>query len=166
MAAPGLAAGFAQLRASAAATPAPFWLPDRVHALILALLARIFGRLEDLITLWQAGLLPPPPALRPRTPRAGARAPSHRAKRSPGRKHPGCADPDSARPLSARRHSVNPHSAPIQHPDRAIAPCSAPPRRRRSARDPPGRVEWPQEWQRPPPTISFQDNNILINILL
>lgn len=57
---PSLADQVARLRASATGTPAPIWLPDALHAAIMALLARIFGRLEAMIQLWQAGLLPPP----------------------------------------------------------------------------------------------------------
>ena len=36
------------------------WIPDAIHALIMAALARIFTRLEQMIRLWQAGQLPPP----------------------------------------------------------------------------------------------------------
>jgi hypothetical protein len=61
-----LADEVARLGAATTSVPAPVWLPDAVHALILACLARLFGRLEEMIRLWQAGLLPPPPALRPR----------------------------------------------------------------------------------------------------
>ncbi len=61
-----LADSVATLRAATLATPAHAWLPAAIHALILACLARIFGRLEEMIRLWQAGLLPPP-THRPRT---------------------------------------------------------------------------------------------------
>ena len=36
-------------------------LSNALHTLIAALFARIFGRLEELLRLWQTGLLPPPP---------------------------------------------------------------------------------------------------------
>ncbi len=54
-----LAQAVARLRLNAQAHPAPLWLPDALHAMIVAALASIFGRLEDMIRLWQAGLLPP-----------------------------------------------------------------------------------------------------------
>jgi len=56
---PPLADQTAALRTAILAEDAPCWLPDAVHALIMACLARIFGRLEDMIRLWQAGILPP-----------------------------------------------------------------------------------------------------------
>jgi hypothetical protein len=55
-----LADSVATLRIATLATPAQAWLPAAIHALILACLARVLGRLEDMIRLWQAGLLPPP----------------------------------------------------------------------------------------------------------
>jgi hypothetical protein len=61
-----LADEVARLGTATTSVPAPVWLPDAVHALIMACLARLFGRLEEMIRLWQAGLLPPPPAPRPR----------------------------------------------------------------------------------------------------
>ncbi len=67
-----LADSVASLRAATLATPAHAWLPAAIHALILACLARILGRLEEMIRLWQAGLLPPP-VPRPRTAPATSR---------------------------------------------------------------------------------------------
>ena len=51
------------------------WIPAVVHALIIACLARIFGRLEDMIRLWHAGQLPLPLA---RTLRHAAPTPGFR----------------------------------------------------------------------------------------
>ncbi len=51
------------------------WIPAVVHALIIACLARIFGRLEEMIRLWQSGQLPLPPAPRPYAPRAACATP-------------------------------------------------------------------------------------------
>jgi hypothetical protein len=65
---PSLGDQLATLRASAEAILAPAWLPEALHALILACLLRLFGRLESMISHWQAGLLPPPPQPRPASP--------------------------------------------------------------------------------------------------
>ncbi|MCC6719048.1 MAG: hypothetical protein IT555_14295 [Acetobacteraceae bacterium] len=55
---PPLADQAAALRAAAAVPCAPGWLPAPLHALIMACLLRLFGRLEQLILLWQDGRLP------------------------------------------------------------------------------------------------------------
>lgn len=55
-----LANTVASLRVATLARPAHAWVPAAIHALILACLARLFGRLEEMVRLWQAGLLPPP----------------------------------------------------------------------------------------------------------
>lgn len=125
---PGLAQGLAQLRESTAAIPAPFWLPGAVHALILACLARIFGRLENLIALWQSGTLPSPPVPRATTPRASAAR-----TRNPRRRAP--------RPR-AKRRAASEHPDSVHTPHREPAPRPAPaPKHRSTARDPPISVE-------------------------
>jgi hypothetical protein len=83
-----LAEKAAALRDSVLATPAPRWLPDAAYALILALLARIFARLEDMIALWAQGILAPPPAREPRAPVARPRRTPARARRTPRRSSP------------------------------------------------------------------------------
>ena len=55
---PGLAAQLAQLHTAALAQPKCAWVPAALHALIMACLTRIFGRLEQLVLLWQSGDLP------------------------------------------------------------------------------------------------------------
>ena len=55
---PPLADQFASLRADFAASPHRGWLPSALHALILACLAHIFGRLDQIFLLLQAGALP------------------------------------------------------------------------------------------------------------
>ena len=62
---PFLAHQVAGLRAAAEADAAPGWLPAALHALIMACLARLFGRLEQIIRLWQEGDLALPPARNP-----------------------------------------------------------------------------------------------------
>ena len=59
---PPLADQLAQLRNALRAEETCAWLPDAVHTLIMACLARIFGRLEQFLRLWQAGTLPLSPA--------------------------------------------------------------------------------------------------------
>ena len=67
-------------RLATLATPAHAWVPQAIHALILACLARLFGRLEEMIRLWQAGLLPAP-IQRPSTPRTPSARPGPREAR-------------------------------------------------------------------------------------
>lgn len=117
---PSLAAGFARLRDSVSSDQAPAWLPETIHALILALLIRMLGRLEDLAALWQSGQLPPP---RP-----------HAASR---RNRP--ATPRPARTGHHRRAPSRRHAAPALRPD--SIPCASAPRQpgtRASARQAPG----------------------------
>ena len=72
-------------------------LSNALHTLIAALFARIFGRLDELLRLWQTGLLPPPPVRQaptsrvttPQTNRRRASAPgAPRRSRTPGIKAP------------------------------------------------------------------------------
>ena len=101
---------------------APCWMPDRVHALIIACLARIFARLENVLTLWQAGQLPPlpprPASTAPRTQNPRAPGPrqttSHRAKPSTcAATQPSAAQPDRHRcPRKPARSFVRAISTP------------------------------------------------------
>lgn len=54
----------AGLRAITSADAPRRMLPNALHTLIMAILARLFARLEQVFLLWQAGQLPPPPASR------------------------------------------------------------------------------------------------------
>ena len=76
------------LRTTLTAASAPRWMPDRVHALIIACLARIFARLEQILLQWQSEQLPLPQPLQ---------APSHTAARQDSARAP-------RRPTSNRRH--------------------------------------------------------------
>jgi hypothetical protein len=48
----------AALRDSAQDSRAPAWLPDAVHALIIACLVRLLGRLDQMFQAWQSGHIP------------------------------------------------------------------------------------------------------------
>ena len=92
---PGLASQLVQLRASA--TPAEAGcgtVSAALDALIAALFARIFAQLEQLLTLWQSGDLPPPairPAATPKppprqnSPRRAARYSRRTSRKAPTR---------------------------------------------------------------------------------
>jgi hypothetical protein len=87
-----LADTVASLRVATLAIPAHACVPAAIHALILACLARILGRLEEMIRAWHAGQLAPPtrcpgtartPAMAPRPNSAPfASAPRRRARRA------------------------------------------------------------------------------------
>ena len=111
--APSLGDKIAHLRRAAQAQEKCAWIPSAIHALIMAALARIFGRLEHIFQLWQAGTLPAPPVRR-------AVAPAHTAT----------ARPISRRPISRRsasracRRTRNPL---LQHASGRPAPGSCRP---------------------------------------
>ena len=103
---PSLAGELARLRLTAQAEPAPLWLPDAVHALIIALFVRLFSRLEELARLWQAGLLPPPsPRAAPARPRLAAAAETFET-RPPHRRHPAETCPAHGVPTAAPRRAA------------------------------------------------------------
>lgn len=112
-------------------------LPRAIQALIAALFARIFDRLEHLLRLWQSGTLPPPAAPRHQKSAAGQRPPaaipSHRATRSKPARH---------RPLPHRPTRVRPTPVRPTHVRTAAPPPPFPPSaaRRRPARDPPAKT--------------------------
>ncbi len=133
--APSLGDKIAHLRRTAQAQEKCAWIPSAIHALIMAALARIFGRLENIFQLWQAGTLPAPPV-----------------RRSVAPARTGTARPISRRPISRRSASRACRRAPAihscstlpaaLHPDPAIPiPATRPGNKRRRSRPP-----------RPPPT--------------
>ena len=114
------------------------WVPAAIHNLIMAILARIFGRLDQMLQLWQAGALPAPPIRAiPNGTQAGD--PTHRqyppAMRAPRhRPHP------ATRPAEHRRARIaTARSIPAPDRTQGAAPSSTivPPARPRPARDPP-----------------------------
>ena len=77
---PSLGDQFAGLREIAQARPENrAFFPAAIHTLIMACFARIFARLEQLLTLWQAGNLPVPAPPRATPPRATPQAVRHHA---------------------------------------------------------------------------------------
>ena len=110
-----LADQFAGLRAATTSKDDRGWLPTALHTLIAAILARIFGRLEQLILLWQTDALPAPRTtpdqvstgepdrVAARTPPPAARPAANRARQHP-RAIPAPIDPTVAR------------AAPLRHP--------------------------------------------------
>ena len=84
-----LAGQLAGLRAAITSNDDRGWLPASLHALIMAIFARIFGRLEQIMLLWQSDTLPaipPANATAARTPRPPA-PPTHPPP-PPPRAHP------------------------------------------------------------------------------
>ena len=67
-----LGAQIANLQTAIAARETCAWLPATLHAMIAAIFARIFGRLEQILLLWQSGNLPLPQT-RSTAPRASRR---------------------------------------------------------------------------------------------
>jgi hypothetical protein len=96
--------------------------------LLAELLCRIFGKIEDIVLLWRAGLIPPPPPKPESTPRVRTpeiRQATHRTRtnrRTPrvrplqGPRTRGRA---AARPFAIERSRVLPHKpAPVRRIDR------------------------------------------------
>ena len=141
---PPLADQLASLRTITAASPAGGWLPEVLHALILACLTRLFSRLEQIIQLWQAGELSPPQT------RALPNRPSHQDSThapvpNPARRTAHLARTGKPRPATATPLATRVVSAPCQTatrpPSRAAhqSPSGAAARsiRPRPAHDPP-----------------------------
>ena len=123
---PSLGDRIATLRMQALARENCVYIPDAIHALIIACLARIFARLEDLVRLWQAGALPlaaPRATKRPKTARRrsprirGRRASRPRRTRAPEAfARPIDAGRVPPRPLPCRPASPRPHRRPARAP--------------------------------------------------
>jgi hypothetical protein len=157
----------ASLRRDLQAIPAPAWVPSAIHALILACLTRIIGRLEDLVALWEAGKLPAFPEPTPRTrtaaprahtvaparrtgwllalfapapaPRARATSGGRRARRPVPHAHRRAAAPRAAVPSPGRKQAGTGNPPPAAPRPKAPPPASRAPAlpRLRTARDPP-----------------------------
>lgn len=105
---PTLAEQCASLRAAAQADAQRGWLRSSLHVLIMACLARIFGRLEQLLLLWQSGALPPP---QPASRRASHRVPIVDRTGTHATRVPGALDSDDWSHLAdaplASRHGAS-----------------------------------------------------------
>lgn len=108
-----LAAEIACLRTAVTAPGDRGLLPKSLRNLIIAILTRLFTRLEQAILLWQSGNLPIPPARAPRT----GRAPQPHQSAAPARPR-GTASPAAARanpraPHPGTAHQGAPHHRPL-----------------------------------------------------
>ena len=141
---PSLSEQFTRLRSNAQAVETCAWLPAAVHALIMACLDRLFGRLEHLLALWQAGGLPLPP-IRGTAHRASQSDPVHRQCRPTMRASRHLSDPATSPAECApriRARMTSARSIPtMRTPGRteAVAPpgTTIPFARPRPAHDPP-----------------------------
>jgi hypothetical protein len=93
----------------------------RPFLLLLAeLLARIFGKIEDIVLLWRAGLIPPPAPKPEKAPRLRARGKSrsHSHRRRKNRRTPGVRLLRGQRPQSGLTHPfpIDPGHAPPRKP--------------------------------------------------
>jgi hypothetical protein len=132
-----LADDLARLRATAQAESVCRGPRDVLAALLMACLARLFARLEDMLRLWQSGQLPPPPP-----PRAQAEPPTAHPGSVPPQPRaaswsfsawlsglwPFAATPDFRPPASARVSSRWPSARATSSP-RAARPAPAGPAR-------------------------------------
>ena len=146
-----LADQLAGLRAATPSNDGRGMLPAALHALIAAIFARIFDRLEQIILLWQSGLLPHAQS----HPEQSAPVQHVSERNAQAQRHPERSEkpklPAPRPSTEPQRHIAHPHlaaprttpvmPAPNQAPIRApvIPPPSAAtsPARPRRARDPP-----------------------------
>ena len=129
-----LGAQIAGLRSAALAQERCAWIPPAIHALIIACLARLLGRLAEMLQLWQSGQLPLPATTPTRT--KPTRATSKRTSRSGTARHDFRSPRRTPRPIQAPRAR---HPNPAHNP--APSPHASPPRPRTrapSSRAPPG----------------------------
>ena len=82
-----LAAKFAAIRAATTSNDDRGTVSAALHALISAILARIFGRLEQILLLWQSGTLPTPPLRTPQVRTQQLR--NHQPATATPHRHPG-----------------------------------------------------------------------------
>ena len=127
--APSLADQFGTMRMSAQADSAPGWLPAPLHALIMSCLARIFGRLERMLLLWQSGPLPlpQPSARRPAHHRAPSLYLAGRRTGTRSARHDATTPGIPARAAATQHHTAATHLPAETIPSRARAVRLKPP---------------------------------------
>ena len=121
--APSLGDQIARLRGAPAAREKCAWCPAALDALIAAIFARIFGRLEQLLQLWQSGQFPSPrpappstrtpPAPIPRLSRANPPATPAPLARTPFAQHPRAPRPQRRRPAIGPASRLTTPSHPL-----------------------------------------------------
>ena len=126
---PGLAAQLAQLHHAPLGREKCAWVPAAVHDLIITWLTRIFASLEQLVRLWQAGQLPPPP-IRTAVPRTDR-------QNTPRHVRPPASRRRAIRRATHRGRTSLACHVPAGSPELAPRQAIAPPARPRPARDPP-----------------------------
>ena len=141
---------------ASAASPRGGWLPAPLCALIMASLARLFARLEQMLRLWQSGAFPVPSVrhtlrriAQPRKP--GAHAPRHRlARRRHHIPHIHRAPTPAPRPIPVTRTPSIARQYPRAQPRRPHA-ARAPPGDHRShrSRNPPLEGQHPRAYRVP-----------------
>ena len=140
---PALSDQIARLRIAAQAEEPRAWLPAAVHAVITAILVRLFGRLEQMLLLWQSGTLPALPS-RDTPHRAAAVAPRHRPARRIARR-------TRHTPHHQRTRTAAPRAFPVPHAPGIVPQCThTRPTRRQSARAPPFAIDLPICRESPP----------------
>ena len=105
------------------------WIPPAIHALLIACLARIFGRLENLVRMWQDGQLPPLSQRTPPPPRPDlapglppGRAAPHHLPSAPPRDPPPEIPPAPPRNTPRAPSRRRPNAGARQIPHRNIPP--------------------------------------------
>ena len=129
---PSLSTQLAALRSTVPTGPVEgYWVLNSVIETIFAALLRVFSRLEDMVELWQTGLLPLP------TPRATP--PNTKTPRTKTPATPNTRTPSARNPRNPTAHTRLPAAQPaIPHPQIPPRPAPAPPRPNiRATHDPP-----------------------------
>ncbi len=114
----------AEMRAAADHQAAEAGLIAALHALILATLARLFDRLENMVALWAAGALPARAPRQPSPARPRAQAESHSPRTAPcrtSRARPHQVPPE----LSAVPAARSTPASPTQHPPGIRTPMAS-----------------------------------------
>ena len=135
-----LADQLAGLRATTPSNDGRGTVPAALHALIAAIFARIFDRLEQILALWQAGLLPPSPAAHSQARDTAPAAAQHRPAAAVLRQnnaYPAARHNHSHPQIPAANPAVRARILPFAARPASAAPSQQPRPRSRAARAPP-----------------------------